>query len=423
MTTYLLDTSALIANPTAYLDFHNSEVILPITVLDELDKLKKLPNEAGKNARVAIRKLDEISKDADLSAGIKLDNSILLKIDVNNYPVTGDALYGDTRILACAKAYTNVVVVSNDLNMRVRARASGMKSESYDKNAAPNDLYSGIQYITSDNDRLITDLSAKVGAKPSDLGIKLNPNECIIVRDNAGKDIAKARKTSKDILRSVKKQVPWGLEAKNSEQELAIDLLLDTRIPLVTFIGNAGTGKSILALACGLELVLEKKIYERMIIYRPTVSIDEGIGWLPGTLSEKMAPWMQPIMDNLEVLMNENGEGKAKTMIEMYLKKGKLEFDALSFIRGRSIPNTFVLFDEAQNCSAAQIKTVLSRIGQNTKIVLTGDISQIDNKDLDPTDNGLSYVIEKFKTNALSGHIAFTKGERSPLATAAAELL
>jgi PhoH-like ATPase len=212
------------------------------------------------------------------------------------------------------------------------------------------------------------------------------------------------------------------LEAKNSEQELAIDLLMDQRIPLITLVGNAGCGKTILALACALELVLEKKLYDRLIIYRPTVNLDEGIGFLPGLESEKLAPWMQPIYDNLEVLLSDS-ETKSKTMIEMLQKKGKIEMSALSFIRGRSIPNSLIIFDEAQNCSSHQIKTVLTRVGANSRVILTGDISQIDNKNLDPTNNGLSYVIEKFKGSHLGGTVHFIHGQRSPLATEAAKLL
>lgn len=423
---YILDTSVIITNPSAYKDFHDAEVIIPIVVLDELDKLKKQPNEAGKNARVAVRRLDEISQNtSDLSLGILLENNIHLYIDINQYPIVGDALYGDPHIISCANAIRkerkkdNTILVSNDLNMRVRARALGIEAEKYDKNVAANDLYSGVQYIQ--NDEMAGVLLSKGSVKTSDYGLKINPNECVVFQDN-GVDIAKARKTSKDTLRVIKKATPWDLEPRNTEQELAIDLLLDPRIPLITFVGNAGCGKSLLALACGLEMVLNKRIYERMIIYRPTVDVDEGIGWLPGSLDEKMMPWMQPINDNLEVLMS-TGEGKAKATLEMYQKKGKIEIDALSFIRGRSIPNSFVLFDEAQNCSISQIKTVLTRIGEGTKIVMTGDISQIDNKDLDPINNGLSYVIEKFKNNSLAGHLTLTQGQRSPLATAAAELL
>lgn len=419
--TYILDTSALITNPSAYLDFHDSTVVIPITVLDELDKLKKQPNEAGKNARVAVRKLDEISKNAaDLSLGIALDNNVFLKIDTKDYPVVGDALYGDTRIIACAKAQEEPTIVSNDLNMRVRSRALGMQAESYDKNASPSDLYSGIQYI-KDN-AAFKKISTKNSIKVSDLGLKLNPNECVVFQDNNGKEIAARCKATKDTLLVIKKQVPWGLEAKNSEQALAIDLLLDTRIPLITFTGSAGTGKSILALACGLDVVLSKKLYERMIIYRPTVDMDNGVGFLPGSLSEKLEPWIQPINDNLEVLLKE-GDKKSKSMLDLYKENGKIQVDALSYIRGRSIPNSFILFDEAQNCSAAQIKTVLTRVGENTKIVLTADPSQIDNKSLDPTNNGFSYLVEKFKGSPLAGHVSFVHGQRSELATAAAELL
>jgi len=424
-TIHIFDTSVLITNPSAYNDFDNSDVIIPITVLDELDKLKKLPNEAGKNARVAVRRLDELSNTApDLSLGTTLDNNVHLSIDTTTYPASSDALYGDVRILACAKAIAkerkkdDIIVVSNDLNMRVRARAMGMRAQSYNKNVSPNDLYAGVQYV--ENKEAVMAL-AKGSVKPSDYDLKLNANECVVFQEN-GVDVVKARKTAKDSIRAIKKATPWDLEARNTEQEFAIDLLLDPRIPLITFIGNAGTGKSLISLACGLEMVLNKKIYERMIIYRPTVSVDEGVGWLPGELDTKLAPWMQPIHDNLEVLMSK-GESKAKATLDMYQKKGKIEIDALSFIRGRSIPNSFVLFDEAQNCSVSQIKTVLTRIGENSKIVLTGDISQIDNKDLDPINNGLSYVIEKFKGSPLSGHLTLTQGQRSPLATAAAELL
>jgi PhoH-like ATPase len=423
LTTYLFDTSVLITNPTAYNDFPNSDIVLPITVLDELDKLKKLPNEAGKNARVAIRKLDEISKTAaDLSLGVQLTNGAFLKIDTTNHPITGDALYGDTRIIACAKALNNgeLIVVSNDLNMRVRARALGMQAESYDKNAAPTDLYSGIQTIK--NTKAGEDLLDNNSIKLSEYGIKLNPNECAVFVDKEGKEIAKGRKTGKDSMRMVKRYTPWGLEAKNTEQELAIDLLLDPRIPLITFVGVAGCGKSILALACGLELVLQKKVYDRLIIYRPTVDVDDGIGFFPGELESKLAPWMQPINDNLEVLMA-SSEGKARATLELYKEKGKIEIDALSFIRGRSIPNSFILLDEAQNCSISQIKTVLTRVGEGSCCCLTGDPSQIDNPTLDIINNGLSYVVERFKTSPLASHITFTKGERSRLATEAARLL
>lgn len=427
---YVLDTSALIYDPSCYKQFEpNSEIILPIAVIDELDKLKKLFNDAGKNARVAIKLLDEISNQGDISVGVLTDNNILIKIDTTNYDNNfGDSLYGDTRIVACAyninKQFSEdeVVLVSRDFNLRLRSRALGVQAESYEKNRINFDeVYSGIQTI--EHPEAAEDLLNHGFIDPRAFGFNLYPHECVIFVDQDGNELANARKVNFDKLKIVKPIYPWGISSRNKEQNFAINLIMDAGIPLVTLTGGAGCGKTIVALASALELVLHKKAYDKFIIYRPIQSVGNDMGYLPGTLEEKLTPWFQAIMDNFEILFATSGGDKWKTNFEAVRKKDRIQMEALTYIRGRSIPNAIMLIDECQNISKEEIKTILTRAGENTKIILTGDISQIDNKDLDAMNNGLTYAIEKFKTSSLAGHITFTKGERSKLATEAAEIL
>lgn len=424
--THILDTSVLIHDPCAFETFHESDVVIPIAVLDELDKLKKMSNDAGRNARVAIRLLDEVSNKGDISVGILLDNDIMLKIDVNNYPVTGDAMYGDTRIIACAqdanKTLGDVVVVSNDINMRVRAKALGMLAEGYDHDKMSlTDLYSGIQYVR--NDEAAAELLNSKAIYASDYDFEVYPNECVAFLDEDGEILAKARQFGKGNLRLIKPSYPWGLSPRNKEQEFAIDLIMDPKVPLVTLIGRAGTGKSLITLASALELTLEKRMYQKFVIYRPIQPVGNDIGYLPGTMEEKLAPWFQAIMDNFEILFTSSSGDKWKVNFDTARKKDKIQMEAITYIRGRSIPNAIILIDECQNLTKEEVKTILTRAGDNTKIILTGDIEQIDNSSLDATSNGLTYVIDRFKDSQLAGHITFTQGERSELASKAAEVL
>lgn len=427
MKKYILDTSVLITNPSSFKDYHDSKVIIPIAVLDELDKLKKNPGDVGRNARVAIRLLDDISNKGDISLGILLENDILFKIDVENYPMTGDALYGDTRIIACAQAIAkdkeeDTVVVSNDINMRVRARALGMLAENYEHGDSQiNDLYAGIQKIHDDD--ALADLLNNDSIYAAGYDIELNPNECILFIDEDGNEMAKARQIGRSDCKIINEHYPWGLSPRNIEQEFAIDLIMDPKIPLVTLIGQAGTGKSLIALASALELVIEKRFYNKFIIYRPIQPMGNDLGYLPGSKAEKLEPWFQAIMDNFEILFTTSNGDKWKSNLEFFLKKDKIQMEALTYIRGRSIPNAIIMLDEAQNLSAEEMKTILTRVGDNTKIILTGDISQIDKSSLDAMNNGLTYVIEKFKNSELAGHITFVQGERSKLASKAAEIL
>lgn len=427
---YVLDTSVLVYDPCSFNTFTNSEVILPIAVIDELDKLKKLPNDAGKNARVAIRMLDELSSLGDISVGILTDNNVLVKIDTISYPNNfGDALYGDTRILACAHStatqfpYNETILISRDFNLRVRFRALGFNAESYDKDKiAFSDLYCGIKTII--DMEAAEDLLHDGSINPKLYKLDLYPNECVVFMDNNGNELVSAKKVSPDRLKVVKPMYPWGLSPRNKEQTFAANLIADVSIPLVTLIGRSGTGKSLITLATALELVLHQKKYEKFIIYRPIQPVGNDIGYLPGTMEEKLSPWFQAIMDNFEILFTSSSGGdKWRTNFEAVKKKDRIQMESLTYIRGRSIPNAMILIDECQNLSKEEVKTILTRAGENTKIILTGDIEQIDNTTLDATNNGLTYAIEKFKDSELAGHITFTQGERSKLASKASEIL
>ena len=435
---FVLDTSALIFDPSVFTKFPNSDVVIPIAVLNELDNLKKLPNEAGKHARVAIRLLDETCNKGDISTGILIDDDILLRIDATYIDTTlspylglGDPTYGDTQILACLQLNWHdhpehdVVLVSNDINLRVKAKSRGIDSESYEgERTSLNDLYSGHQTVMHEDAGLELQQSGFID--PRNYNIQLLLNECVTFQTNEGDDIAIGRKVAHNKIKAIRKTYPWNITSRNAEQSFLIDLIMDNNIDLVTAIGQAGTGKSLLSLATALELVMNKRQFDKLIIYRPIQPVGNDIGYLPGTKEEKLAPWFQAIMDNFEFLLGNNkgnNNNEWKRDLEMFQKKGKIEMEAITYIRGRSIPNSIILVDEAQNLNTNEVKTILTRAGEGTKIILTGDIEQIDSQDLDAMDNGLTYIIEKFKNSELAGHITLTKGERSRLASEAARIL
>jgi len=435
---FVLDTSALIFDPNVFKKFPNSDVVIPIAVLNELDNLKKLPNEAGKNARVAIRLLDEVCNQGDISTGVLVENDILLRIDATYIDLTkapytglGEPTYGDTQILACLQSNWHdhpehdVVLVSNDINLRVKAKSRGIEAEAYEgERTALNDLYSGNQTIRHEDAG--EDLLQAGFIDPKNYNLQLCLHECVTFQTNDGDDIAIGRKVSHNKVKIIRKSFPWNISSRNSEQSFLIDLIMDNNIDLVTAIGQAGTGKSLLSLATAMELVMNKRQFEKLIIYRPIQPVGNDIGYLPGTMAEKLAPWFQAIMDNFEFLLSNNkgnNNNEWKKDLEMLQRKGKIEMEAITYIRGRSIPNAIILVDEAQNLTSNEVKTILTRAGEGTKIILTGDIEQIDSRDLDASDNGLTYIIEKFKNSELAGHITLTKGERSRLASEAARIL
>ena len=432
--TYILDTSALISDPQAYKSFKHSDILIPIAVLSELDKLKKQPGEAGKNARVANKLLDELSNLGDIGVGILIDNDILVKIDTTYYDLNnpmfagfGDPNYGDTQILACAYAalkahpFSDVTMVSNDLNLRIKARARGLSAEGHEKDGSSiNELYSGVQTIINEDAGYMLQQNGNID--PSQYGLELHPNECVLFQNDIGDGIAMGRKVASDRIKLLRRFSPWGISSRNMARAFAIDMLMDKSIDLVTLTGRAGTGKSLIVLASALELVLNRREYDKLIIYKPIVPVGNDIGFLPGLREEKLAPYFQSILDSFELLFSSKS-GDWKKNLEMYKNRGSIEMEALTFIRGRSLPNAIIFLDEAQNMTKEEIKTLLTRAGEGTKIVLVGDLDQIDKRDLDANNNGLSYVIEKFKSSSLSGNILLDKGERSRLATMASEIL
>lgn len=424
---HILDTSTLVTDPTSFKNFPDSDIVIPIAVLHELDNLKKQSNEAGKNARVCIKLLDDLSSQSDLSKGVLLENNTLLKVDTayhKSNDAFGPADYGDTQILLCAYDYhlanadiKQVIVVSNDINLRVKAKSFGMDAAAHTGNDfSLSDIYPGAVTIIDEN--LGMDLASNNVIEDK---FNLLPNECVIFKDNTGDIISLGRKCHNGKIKLIRKNYPWGLTPRNKEQILAVDLLMDSNIDLVTLIGKAGTGKSLIVLACALELVINKKEYDKFVIYRPIQPVGNDIGFLPGDMNEKLAPWFQAIMDNLEFLLGKNPEWRKD--LETYQRKGRIEMEAITYIRGRSLPNAIILVDECQNLSKEEVKTILTRAGENTKIILTGDIEQIDNSALDATSNGLTHVIERFKESEMTGHITFTQGERSKLASLAAKIL
>lgn len=434
--TYVLDTSSLIYDPLAYKHFPHSDVVIPIAVLRELDKLKKGSSEVARSARVAVRMLDEIEDRGDITTGILLDDDILLKGDATYinlalppYDSYGDPTYGDTHILAAAKRLWqehpthDVCLVSADKSLRVQAQFHGLESEKCDWNKSSlSDLYTGTRTLV--NEDAGCELQQAGHIDPRAFGIQdLAPHECIMFQADNGDNIAMGQKVAPDRVKLIRKVYPWNISARNKEQAFAIDLIMDRGIDLVTLIGRAGTGKSLVVLATALELVLSRKEYDKFVIYRPIQPVGNDIGYLPGTMEEKLAPWFHAIMDNFEMLFSNKNNSDWKRELEMYQKKGKIEMEAITYIRGRSIPNAIILVDECQNLTKDDVKTILTRAGEGTKIILTGDIEQIDNSSLDATSNGLTHVIEKFKDSELAGHVTFTHGERSKLASQAAEIL
>jgi PhoH-like ATPase len=431
---YVIDTSVLLTNYNSIHQFSNNDIVIPFKVLEEIDKHKQRQDGVGSNARMIIRILDRLRNKGNLHNGVRPAKGKGL-ISIKQYDRDCidnnlDLANADNQIIATAitekqrVGRRKVIVVTRDINMRVKCDALGIPTEDYVSDQVVNDtteLYTG--FVNHLVDEQIIDQfynSEDVFLEKED--IKLFANQFVmLVSSSNNKKTALAKFVSYS---SPLKRVPeykngiWGLKPRNKEQMFSINLLLDPEVPIVTIIGKAGCGKTLVALAAGLEQVIEKDTYKKLVVSRPVQPVGKDIGFLPGTLEEKMKPWIMPIQDNLDFLMN-----GTKDSMSMYFEDGTIEIEALTYIRGRSISNAFIIIDEAQNLTVHELKTIVTRVGEGTKIVLTGDIEQIDNTYLDSTSNGLSYAIEKFKTHDLSGHVSLSKGERSKVATLAAKIL
>ncbi|MFH1797750.1 MAG: PhoH family protein [Candidatus Omnitrophota bacterium] len=437
--TFVLDTNVILHNPYSLLSFADNIVLVPIEVLEELDGFKRNHDEKGRNARMAIRMLDELRQKGEPGEGYPLDKGGMLKIfiaeDFSKMPEMGLSMkIVDNRILMAAYAQKKkgeqVIFVSKDINARIKADALGIDSVDFEKQKVDFErLYGGWQTVEVDSNVVDTFFSKKE-YKAS--GKTFYPNEFAFIKDKENsKHTALARyKKDEDVLVPLIFDKPhlMSIKPRNKEQVMAIDLLLNDDISLVTLVGSAGTGKTLLAIAAGLQKVVKEKKYSGLLISRPVMPLGNDIGYLPGTKEEKLENWMGPIFDNLEYIFDvgtepKDAKGKPKTQIEKYIKDNLIELEAMTFMRGRSIPHRFIIIDEAQNMTPHEVKTVISRAGNHTKMVLTGDPYQIDNPYLDSSSNGLAYCVEKMKGQKTFGHMTLSKSERSSLASLAAELL
>lgn len=430
---FILDTNILIHNPHSIYSFRGNDVVLPIFVVEEIDRLKSKPTTTVQ-ARTASRVLDEIRKKGSLSKGVQLEEDIFFRVEIeNDLSLLPESLRNesvDNSILSATLCIKNknperkIVVISKDINMRVKADALGLEVEDYETDMVEySDLYDGyFEVEVSDENFKKFDKSGKIFAWELNIDFHLTPN--CFVKLKCGEREAVGRNMNSKIVKFLNGDInAWGARARNDEQRYAMELLMDENIKVVSLIGKAGTGKTLLAIAAGLELTVERHRYKKLIIARPIIPMGKDIGYLPGGEDEKLRPWMQPIFDNIDYLSESKDEKSGEKVIAGLQSMGLLEIEALTYIRGRSIPAGFIIIDEAQNLTPLEIKTIITRAGENTKIVLTGDPYQIDNPYLDANTNGLTYMAEKFKDEPLAGHITLKKGERSALAEIAAKLL
>ena len=462
--TYVLDTNVLLSDPSCFNNFQDNDLVVPILVLEELDRHKGRSDEVGRNCREVSRTLDKLCEDGNLKDGVALPNGghLFVSSSPRGYSemLPPDLVHGssvDNMIIgfvlklqaevSARSPEQDVVLVSKDVNVRVKCSSLGIKAEDYLSIKISDNLeslYTGVKVVVTEKD-VVDDFYAGIEFNSNEVtDDKLFPNQIVVLKsiDVDGNTVKSAlsRVDSNGRLSHLKKcEEVFGLRPRNKEQTFSFELLLDPSIKLLTLTGRAGCGKTLLALAAGLEQldgVGSKKTYQKLIVSRPVQPVGKDIGFLPGTLQEKMEPWISPIRDNLEFLL---GSGKKSSRrrrsedptsvgfkdpyLELMQQRGLIEIEAITFIRGRSIPNAFIIIDEAQNLSMHELKTIITRVGEGTKIVLTGDIEQIDNVHVDAFTNGLTYAVERFKEYDISGHVTLLKGERSALASLASQIL
>ena len=461
--TFVLDTNVLLHDPEALTRFEDNLVVIPIEVVEEIDRFKRDPSEKGRNARAVSRLLDELRAKGNLADGVAIDavQGGQLKVvfcrseTLAQLPPELKAGSGDNNILAVALeqrlqdvmgTQPPVVLVTKDTNLRIKADAVGLIAQDYttDK-VAIADLYPGFceLWVSADlMDQLRRDSGLPLTALPADAldNALLQANEGVTLIDRAQPNhtmLARFDATNQQLqpLQRATKTKLGRIQARNREQTFALDLLLDPAVPLVTLVGKAGTGKTLLALAAGLHQVADERLYERLLVTRPVISLGKEIGFLPGDLEDKMGPWMQPIIDNLDFLLGgddghggghggaQRGQRGLRNSWSDLKGMGLLEVEAISYIRGRSIPRQYLIVDESQNLTPHEVKTIVTRVGEGTKIVFTGDPYQIDNPYVDAESNGLTWLVERFKGQKLAGHVSLARGERSELAELAANLL
>lgn len=442
--TFVLDTNVLLHDPESLFRFSDNDVVIPITVIEEIDRFKKELTEVGRNARAISRYLDKLREEGQLTEGVPTKDGGTIRIHLGmerppNFPLIGIADSPDMRILSIAWDLTRqkdgaVHFLTKDTNLRIKADVIGVKAEDYQESGLRASIADGeSSWVEVSTSAEVIDKLYRESRLPlSDLdGVPdPGPNFGVLLRDAADpKHTALARRRPEGETLSVlelPRQVS-GIQPRNMEQKFALDLLLDPAVPLVCLIGKAGTGKTLLAIAAGLAQTLDKKVYRRLLVARPIFPMGRDLGYLPGDMDEKLRPWMQPIFDNLEILLgNPSGNGGGPTAghpVDDLIDRGLLEIEALTYIRGRSLPRQFMIVDEAQNLTPHEVKTVITRAGEDAKLVLTGDPDQIDNPYVDAASNGLSYVAQRLRGEPMAATVRLTRGERSSLAEMAADRL
>ncbi|HEY9174674.1 MAG TPA: PhoH family protein [Verrucomicrobiae bacterium] len=438
MKNYVLDTNVLLHDPNSLLNFQDNHVLIPIEVIEEIDRFKRESSELGQNARTVSRMLDGFREQGSLSEGVKLPNGGHLRVVFKKRAARNGNGQGrskehsvDDRILSLClgiqkqDAKRKTILVSKDINLRIKADALGLAAEDYETDRVfITDLYTGMIELMMSPDVIARFRANGELDLPPDR--QYSPNEfCTLMDETNPKRTALTKVDATGT-----KLVPildsrdgiWGIKPRNREQHFAFDALLDDRVKLVTLMGKAGTGKTLLAMAAGLKRTVLDREFRRLVVARPTISMGKELGFLPGSLEEKLAPWMQPIHDALEMLSDLNMGHDHRRSTDL-MRSGSIVVEALSYIRGRSIANQFMIIDEAQNLTPLEVKTIVTRVGHGTKIVFTGDPYQIDNPYVDSSSNGFNYVVSRFRAHAIAAHVELQKGERSELAELAANVL
>ncbi len=433
--TFVLDTNVILFDPSAISKFGKNKVYIPLIVVEEVDRFKKDQNENGRNARQFSRIVDELRKKGALADGVELNNGGELMIDVDRFPKSNhdliDLSLNDNRILASALALKedgqNVILISKDINLRLKADILGLHAEDYGKkDVTIDELYHGHRVYEVSAEELTEYEKERFLMLDNAEELGIHPNEYLLIHEKGNerrRALGRYSEVKKGIVPLITmREGVWGIYPKNIEQQFALDALLNDDIKLVTLVGKAGTGKTLLAIAAGLEMTIAKEKYSRLLVSRPVQPMGRDLGFLPGDVNEKLAPWMQPIFDNMDFLFGQyRADGTAS--YEDLINHGLLHIEPLTYIRGRSIPGQYLIVDEAQNLSPHEVKTIITRAGEGTKIILTGDCHQIDSPYLDEVNNGLAYCVDRLKTEEIVGHTTLKVGERSALAEVGSKLL
>jgi PhoH-like ATPase len=445
---FVLDSNVVLTDAQSLYKFGENEVIIPMCVLEEIDQFKREMTERGRNARHFSHILDDLRKISHLGDGVKLNKQGgILRIELFPDDVPPEMGYLDistadnqmlTICLELQKRHKNqeVIFITKDINLRVKADALGIASDDFDpSHVSIEELYPGFRYVEVAEDIIDTFFSKKKVVLPDQ---KFSPNEYVILRNFENKSHTAIGRYNEEqtavcgLLRP--KEGVWGIFPKNVEQSFALDMLLDDSIQLATLVGKAGTGKTLMAIAAGMLQTIDTGTFKKLLVSRPIFPLGRDIGFLPGEIEDKLNPWMQPIFDNLDLLLGGSGsdtksprskraQSAPKAAQEQLIAQGLISIEPLTYIRGRSIPYQYLIVDEAQNLTPHEVKTIITRAGEGTKIVLTGDCYQIDNPYVDSSNNGLAHVVERFKGERISAHITLQRGERSNLAELATQLL